>query len=82
MDPKAATATRSVRTDLALDLLKQQAENDPTSMEALIQKGEDWKVEAQTITDALETRLWKGRIRFLASPRVKLPLDLPGWCRR
>lgn len=59
------STAKSVRTDLALDLLKQQAESDPNLMEALIEKGEDWKVDAQTITERLdETRLWKGRIRF------------------
>lgn len=59
------STAKSVRTDLALDLLKQQAENDPLFMDALIQKGEDWKVDAQTITDALDkTRIWKGRIRL------------------
>jgi DGQHR domain-containing protein len=60
------STAKSVRTDLALDLLKQRAENDPNLMEALIRRGEDWKVEAQTITEELatSTRLWKNRIRL------------------
>jgi DGQHR domain-containing protein len=64
------STAKSVRTDLALDLLKQQAENDPNLMEALIEKGEDWKVDAQTITERLEeTKLWRGRIRFPSEPK-------------
>lgn len=59
------STAKSVRTDLALDLLKQRAETDPEVMTALIERGDDWKVTAQSITEALEkTRLWKGRIRF------------------
>lgn len=73
------STAKSVRTDLALDLLKQQAENDPTFMEALIKKGEDWKVEAQTITDSLEkTRLWKGRIRFPSEPKGETTIGSAG----
>jgi DGQHR domain-containing protein len=64
------STAKSVRTDLALDLLKQQAENDPNLMEALIEKGENWKVDAQTITERLEeARLWHGRIRFPSEPK-------------
>lgn len=59
------STAKSVRTDLALDLLKQRAENDPDLMASLVEKGEDWKVEGQTITEELaKTRLWKNRIRF------------------
>jgi DGQHR domain-containing protein len=63
------STAKSVRTDLALDLLKQRAENDPNLMAALVEKGEDWKVEAQTICEDLaKTRLWKARIRFPSDP--------------
>ncbi len=73
------STAKSVRTDLALDLLKQQAENDPTFMETLILKGEDWKVDAQTITDAIEkTRLWKGRIRFPSEPKGETTIGSAG----
>jgi DGQHR domain-containing protein len=64
------STAKSVRTDLALDLLKQQAESDPTLMASLIEKGEDWKVEGQTITEAMgRTRLWKERLRFPGDPK-------------
>ena len=63
------STAKSVRTDLALDLLKQQAENDPDLMASLVEKGESWKVEAQTITEQLApTRLWRHRIRFPGDP--------------
>ena len=55
------STAKSVRTDLALDLLKQRAENDPDLMASLVEKGEDWKVEGQTIAEDLaRTRLWEG----------------------
>jgi hypothetical protein len=38
-------------------------------MAALVEKGEDWKVEGQTIAEELaKTRLWKNRIRFPGEP--------------
>ena len=66
------STAKSVRTDLALDLLKQQAEADPGVMDALIESGEAWKVQAQTITEELATMspLWKGRIRFPSDPKA------------
>src|SRR6266508_3151703 len=59
------STAKSVRTDLALDLLKQRAEKDPAIMESLLEKGEQWKVAAQGIAEEL-SRLpaWQGRIRF------------------
>ena len=57
---------KSVRTDLALDLLKQRAESDPQFMNSLIERGEQWKVNAQTIAERLskESLAWRDRIRF------------------
>ena len=73
------STAKSVRTDLALDLLKQQAEADPQLMASLIEKGEDWKVEGQTITEALaRTRLWKGRIRFPGDPIAETTIGSAG----
>lgn len=73
------STAKSVRTDLALDLLKQQAEADPTLMASLIEKGEDWKVEAQTITEQLgRTRLWAGRVRFPGDPKADTTIGSAG----
>lgn len=73
------STAKSVRTDLALDLLKQRAENDPDLMASLVEKGEDWKVEAQTITEELaKTRLWKGRIRFPGDPSGETTIGSAG----
>jgi len=59
------STSKSVRTDLALDLLKQRAENSPTLMEALDETGERWKVEGQTVVEELaRTPIWVGRVRF------------------
>src|SRR5579864_2144933 len=39
------STAKSVRTDLALDLLRQRAETDPEVMESLLEHGASWKVE-------------------------------------
>ncbi len=73
------STAKSVRTDLALDLLKQQAEANPQLMNSLIEKGEDWKVEGQTIAEALAlTRLWKNRIRFPGDPTAETTIGSAG----
>jgi len=60
------STAKNVRTDLALDLLKQQAENDPDLMASLIDRGEAWKVNAQALAEKLgqDSPIWKDRIRF------------------
>ncbi len=59
------STAKSVRTDLAFDLLKQQAEADPEAMNGIIESGQDWKVEGERITEALAaTEVWRDRIRF------------------
>ena len=64
------STAKSVRTDLAYDLLKQQAENDPTLSESLEERGEKWKVAGQAIVERLgeESNLWRSRIRFPGEP--------------
>ena len=65
------STAKSVRTDLALDLLKQSAESDPDVMEGLLARGEDWKVRGQTLVEAVErhSTIWRGRIRFPGEPK-------------
>ncbi len=59
------STAKSVRTDLALDLLKQRAESEPGVMDALVETGEAWKVKGQQVVEDLsKTRLWRGRTRF------------------
>lgn len=59
------STAKSVRTDLALALLKQRAETEPGVMDSLIESGEAWKVRGQQIVEDLaRTGLWRGRIRF------------------
>lgn len=64
------STAKSVRTDLAFDLLKQRAESDPLVMEALIESGETWKVRGQQLTEDLEKASphWRGRVRFPGDP--------------
>jgi len=60
------TTAKSVKTDLALDLLKQRSDADGKIMEDLIKRGQDWKVEAQEIVDSLfaKSPVWKGKIQL------------------
>ncbi|MCI0532047.1 MAG: DGQHR domain-containing protein [candidate division Zixibacteria bacterium] len=59
------STAKSVRTDLALDLLKQRAETDSVLMEDLNLTGGVWKVKAQGIVEQLaRTTVWRGLIRF------------------
>lgn len=63
------STAKSVRTDLALDLLRQRAETDPEVMNSLLERGESWKVDAQALTEELShTQLWRNRIRFPGQP--------------
>jgi DGQHR domain-containing protein len=64
------STAKSVRTDLAYDLLRQRAEADPSLMRELLERGESWKVEGKLITEQLagSSSLWKGRIRFPGEP--------------
>lgn len=64
------STAKSVRTDLALDLLKQQAEADPAVSDGLIESGQSWKVKGQTLTKELnQASLWRGLIRFPGDPK-------------
>jgi DGQHR domain-containing protein len=59
---------KSVRTDLAQELLKQLADANPELFEALTERGRDWQVAAQQLVRDLAERspIWRGRIRFAA----------------
>jgi DGQHR domain-containing protein len=59
---------KSVKTDLAYELLSQRASKDPTVMPALIERGRDWQVHAQNIVRSLSevSPVWRDRIRFAA----------------
>lgn len=63
---------KSVRTDLAYELLSQRAQ-DPDVMEALVERGRDWQVTAMNIVKQLgeHSPVWRGRIRFAAMDKVE-----------
>ncbi|MEM6858156.1 MAG: DGQHR domain-containing protein [Pseudomonadota bacterium] len=65
------TTAKSVKTDLALDLLRQQAEADGRVMHELLEKGQKWKVEGQKIVDTLysESEIWAERIQLANQPK-------------
>ena len=60
------TTAKSVRTDLALDLLKQRVDQDGRVLEEVTERGQKWRVEAQAIVDELsrQSQIWRGRIRL------------------
>ena len=59
------STAKSVRTDLAYDLLKRRANNDASYMMTLDRDGQSWKVKGQEIVEALDQEApWRGRIRF------------------
>lgn len=62
---------KSVRTDLAYELLSQRAK-DPAVMESLVERGRDWQVYAQNIVRRLseESPVWRGRIRFASAEKA------------
>lgn len=65
------STAKSVRTDLAYDLLKQKAESDPDVMSGLVESGQTWKVDAQRLVEKLEasSSIWRGRIRLPGEPK-------------
>jgi DGQHR domain-containing protein len=60
------STAKSVKTDLALALLRTRSEEDPEVYEALQERGKQWQVDGQTIVERLasESRIWKNRIRL------------------
>ncbi len=58
---------KSVRTDLAYELLAQRAQ-DPDVMEQLVERGRDWQVLATDLVKRLseDSSVWRGAIRFAA----------------
>ena len=73
------STAKSVRTDLALDLLKQRAESNVDVMKSLIERGQNWKVAAQTLVERLsETSAWRDRIRFPLDPKGETTITSAG----
>ncbi|MFN0181736.1 MAG: DGQHR domain-containing protein [Gemmatimonadales bacterium] len=73
------STAKSVRTDLAFDILKQRAESDPVLLEGLTERGEDWKVKAQALVEILaESPVWKGRVRFPGEPKADTTINSSG----
>lgn len=60
------TEAKSVRTDLAYDLLKQRTESDSRVLEETIARGQDWRLSAQAIVDDMNASsfVWKSMIRL------------------
>ena len=59
------STAKSVKTDLALALLRRRAENDDDVYEALQEKGKEWQVIGQSLVErmAVESQIWRNRVR-------------------
>ncbi len=57
---------KSVRTDLAYELLKERADRDGEVYQALVERGREWQVDAQGIAQRLfeVSPVWRHAIRF------------------
>lgn len=62
---------KSVPTDLALELLKARAQQDPEYAALIAVRGRQWEVSAQELTEKLAatSNIWKGRIRLPNMPK-------------
>jgi DGQHR domain-containing protein len=60
------STAKSVKTDLALALLRRRAEGDDEVYEALQEKGKEWQVIGQALVErlAVESQIWKNRVRL------------------
>ena len=73
------STAKSVRTDLALSILKQRAETDPDYMKSLVERGEAWKVTAQNLAEEMaKLRIWEHRIRFPREPKGSTTISSSG----
>ena len=60
------STAKSVKTDLALALLRRRSDKDPSVYEALQERGREWQVDGQAIVErlAMESQIWKHRVRL------------------
>lgn len=67
------STAKSVRTDLAIDLLKQRAEADGKVLTDVIESGNKWKIDGQALVDRLYklSSVWAGKIRLANEPKGK-----------
>lgn len=67
---KVNSNAKSIKTDLAFDLLAKLAQTHSELREYLVSSGEIWKVNAQELTDLAAKRgVWVGKIRFPNEPK-------------
>jgi len=62
------STAKSVRTDLALALLRRRADEDEDVLISLQERGREWQVKGQTVVEtlAVESPIWRHRIRLPA----------------
>lgn len=62
------STAKSVRTDLALAILRRRADEDEDVLVGLQERGREWQVKGQAVVEtlAVESPIWKHRIRLPA----------------
>jgi DGQHR domain-containing protein len=65
------STAKSVKTDLALALLRTLTDEDPDIYMALQERGKQWQVDGQSLVERLESesRIWRNRIRLPGMPK-------------
>lgn len=77
---------KSVKTDLAWELLRQMAEDDPALAEILEIKGQDWQIRGQDVVDEMMASggIWSDKIQranVKKSPKDNLTLNAAQFIR-
>ncbi len=73
------STAKSVRTDLALWVMKQRAESDAGYWEELVERGDTWKVEGQSLMEKMGSLpIWQNRIRLPGAPKASTTISSAG----
>ena len=66
------STAKSVKTDLALSLLRRRADADADVYQQLQERGREWQVDGQKLVERLanESGIWKNRIRFASMDKA------------
>lgn len=73
---------KSVETDLAFDLMRERAENDPDLKREMVEKGRNWEIEATAVVSRLsDVNVWKDLIRLPNEDKKQTIVPLASFVR-
>jgi len=75
------STAKSVKTDLALDLLRQRAESDSKVMDSVLEKGEIWKIKGQSVCQEINAidGVWCSRIKMPNEAKLQTIIPSSGF---